>query len=142
MTCALSEPRPRRGWPWSSRTSLRADVSTGLSLLVVEIVVYVAGSFGHGMEVWAAQADRARVDAAQLQSIAWTQYLLIGALVLAGLAAVGRAPWTMLLQLLAVGTFTVLLVFSQHEYDRTHPRPAPTPSAGYSPCYSGSNTCD
>ncbi|MFC8128227.1 DUF6234 family protein [Streptomyces sp. NPDC057302] len=142
MTCALPEPRPRRSWPWSNRTPLRTDVGTGLLLLVVEVVVYVAGSFGHGMEVWVAQTDQARIDAAQRAGIAWTQYLLIGALVLAGLALLVRAPWTMMLQLLAVGTLTVLFVFSQHEYDRTHPGPAPTPSAGYSPCYSGSNRCD
>ncbi|MFI8875432.1 DUF6234 family protein [Streptomyces sp. NPDC055243] len=142
MTCALTEPRRRRRWPWSSRTSLRADVSMGLLLLVVEVVVHVAGSFGHGMEVWAAQDDQARIDAAQRAGIAWTQYLLIGALVLAVLAALARAPWTMMLQLLAVAALTVLFVFSQHEYERTHPGPAPTPSAGYSPCYSGSNRCD
>jgi hypothetical protein len=141
MTCALSEPRPRRRWPWSSRTSLRTDVSTGLLLLVVEVVLFVAGSFGYGMETWAGESDRARVDTARLAGIAWTEYLLVGALVLAGLAMLVRAPWTMLLQLLAVGTLAVLVVFAQHEYDRTHPRPAPTPSPGYSPCYSGSTDC-
>ncbi|WP_328629509.1 DUF6234 family protein [Streptomyces sp. NBC_00353] len=45
------------------------------------------------------------------------------------------------MQLVAAGTLTLLLVLSQHEYDRTHPGPAPTPNVGDSPCYSGSWTC-
>ncbi|MFE0174316.1 DUF6234 family protein [Streptomyces sp. NPDC059002] len=142
MTCALPEPPARRRLPWSGRTSVRADVAVGILLFVVEAVVFVAGLFGHGMEVWAAQGDQARIDAARLAGIAWTAHLLVAALVVAVLAALSRAPWTVVSQLLVAGTLGALLVVSQHEYERTHPGPAPTPRAGYSPCYSGSGTCD
>ncbi|MGW6062993.1 DUF6234 family protein [Streptomyces sp. NPDC055189] len=141
MTQALPEPRPHRRWLRSTRTPLRKDVGTALLLLVIEAVVFVAGSLGHGLQIWAAPDDQARIDAAQLASIAWMEHLLIGTLLLTALALLARARWTALLQLLAAATFAVLVVLSQHEYDQTHPRPAPTPSEGYSPCYSGSNDC-
>ncbi|GHD80274.1 hypothetical protein GCM10010317_102080 [Streptomyces mirabilis] len=93
------------------------------------------------MQIWAAQGAQAEIDASRLASIAWTEQVLFATLLLAGLATLTRAPWTVLSQLLAAGTLAVLLVLSQHDYDRTHPRPAPTPRVGYSPCYSGSGTC-
>ncbi|MFH8492352.1 DUF6234 family protein [Streptomyces longisporoflavus] len=142
MTQALTEPRPHRRRFRSTRTPTRKDVGTALVLLVIESVVYVAGSIGHGLQIWAAADDRATIDAARLESIAWTQYLLIAALVLTALALLARARWTALLQLLTVATLAALLALSQHDYAQTHPRPAPTPSEGYVPCYSGgSNDC-
>ncbi|MCX4546176.1 DUF6234 family protein [Streptomyces sp. NBC_01565] len=32
-------------------------------------------------------------------------------------------------------------MLAQHDYDRAHPAPAPTPSVGYAPCHSGSGRC-
>jgi len=110
-------------------------------LLTVEAVVFGWQSFGYGMQIWAAQGVQPEIDGARLASIAWTEHFLFVTLVLAGLAALSRAPWSALSQLLATGALTVLLVVSQHEYDRTHPNPAPSPSVEYSPCYSGSGTC-
>ncbi|MFF2130721.1 DUF6234 family protein [Streptomyces olivochromogenes] len=141
MTDALPEPPPRRRWPWSGRSSLASDVAAGLVLFIVEAVVFGGTSFGYGMQIWAAQGAQAEIDASRLASIAWTERVLFATLLLAGLATLTRAPWTVLSQLLAAGTLAVLLVLSQHDYDRTHPRPAPTPRVGYSPCYSGSGTC-
>lgn len=141
MTHVHPEPSPRRRWPWSSRTSRAKDVSVGILLFLVEAAVYVGKGFGDGMEVWAAQGDEARIDASRLASLVWTEHFLIVIVVLAGLATLARAPWTVLLQLLAAGAVAVLLGLSQHDYARTHPAPAPTPSAGYSPCYSGSGRC-
>ncbi|MEU6768175.1 DUF6234 family protein [Streptomyces sp. NPDC046853] len=141
MTQALPEPRPHRRWLRSSRTPLRKDVGAALLLLVIEAVVFVAGAFGHDLQMWAAPDDRATIDAARLASIAWSEYLLAAALVLAAIALLARAPWTALLQILAAATLAAVVVLSQHQYDQTHPRPAPTPSAGYEPCYSGSNDC-
>jgi hypothetical protein len=109
---------------------------------MVEAFLFLGGSFGYGMRVWVAQGAQPETDAARLASIAWTEHVLVGTLVLAGLAALARAPWTVLLHFLAAGALAVLLVLSQHDYDRTHPGPAPTPGPGYSPCYSGSGTCD
>lgn len=111
-------------------------------LFVVEAAVSMWKSFGYGMQIWAAQGAQAEIDASLLASIAWTEHFLLATLVLAGLAALARAPWTVLSQVLAAGTLAVLLVLSQHDYDRTHPGPAPTPSVGYSPCYSGSGRCN
>ncbi|MFD9353463.1 DUF6234 family protein [Streptomyces sp. NPDC060031] len=142
MTHVLPEPSPRRRWPWSSKTTRAKDVAIGIVLFLTEVAVYVGKSFGDGMEVWAAQGDEARIEAARLASLAWTEHCLVVILVLAGLAALARAPWTVLLQLLAAGAVAALLVLAQHDYDRTHPRPAPIPSAGYSPCYSGSGRCN
>lgn len=95
-------------------------------------------AFTEGMDIWAAQGDSATIDALRLARLAWAEYFLIVVLVLAGLAALARAPWTVFLQLLVAATAFVFLVLSQHEEDKSHPEPAPTPSAGYTPCYSGS----
>ncbi|HET6857740.1 MAG TPA: DUF6234 family protein [Streptomyces sp.] len=142
MTHVLPEPSPRRRWPWPSKPSRAKDVSVGIVLFLIEAVVYVGKSFGDGMEVWAAQGEEARIDASRFASLAWAEHFLVVILVLAGLAALARAPWTVLLQLLAAGAVAALLGVAQHDYDRTHPGPAPTPSAGYSPCYSGSGRCN
>lgn len=117
-------------------------MSIGVLLFLIEVAVYAGKRFGDGMEVWAAQGEEARIDASYLASLAWTQHFLVVIVVLAGLAALARAPWTVLVQLLAAGAVAALLVLAQHEYDRTHPGPAPLPSAGYSPCYSGSGRCN
>jgi hypothetical protein len=119
------------------------DVAFGLALFFfVDVAAFLGGTFGYRTEVWAAQGEKADVSSAQLVSIDWTEYLLLTTLVLAGLAALARAPWTVVSQLLVAGTLAVLLVFWQHDYTRTHPGPAPGPPAGYTPCYSGSGTCD
>ena len=93
------------------------------------------------MEGWAAQGNQDGIDAATLASIAWTGHFLYVVLALAGLAALSRAPWTVVSHLLVAGLLAALLASAQHDYDRAHPAPAPTPSVGYSPCYSGSGTC-
>ncbi|MDT0466643.1 DUF6234 family protein [Streptomyces gibsoniae] len=139
MTNSLPEPTPRRRWPWSSRTSAGSDLAAALALFVGEVAVFGWKSFGCAMQIWAAQGAQAEIETSRIASIAWTEHVLIATLVLAGLAALTRAPWTVLSQLLAAGTLAVLLVLSQYDHDRTHPGPAPTPSVGYSPCYSG--TC-
>ncbi|MFE1775389.1 DUF6234 family protein [Streptomyces sp. NPDC059008] len=142
MTCAFPEPSPRRGRPWSRRTPRGRDVGIGIALFVVEAAVFLLAGFGYGMEVWAAQGEQARIDAVQLAQLAWMQYFFVAVVVCAGLAALFRAPWTVLSQLLAAGAVAVLFVLAQHDYDRSHPGPAPVPSAGYTPCYSGSERCD
>jgi uncharacterized protein DUF6234 len=141
MTQVFPEPSPRGRWPWSSKTSRTKDVPIGIVLFLVEVALCAGKIFGDGMEIWAAQGDEARIDASRLASLVWTEHFLVVIVVLAGLAALTRAPWTVLSQLLAAGAVAVLLGLSQHEYDRTHPGPAPIPSAGYSPCYSGSGKC-
>jgi hypothetical protein len=141
MTGIPPEPAPGRRWPWSSRTSLASDVGLALTLFVGEALLFVWKSFGYGLQAWAAQGAAGGIDAAQLASIAWTEHFLLATLALLGLAALARAPWTAVSQLLVAGALAVVLVLSQHEYSRDHPGPAPAPSAGYSPCYSGGDNC-
>ncbi|WP_406510299.1 DUF6234 family protein [Streptomyces sp. NBC_00212] len=141
MTRVLSERSPRRQWPWSSRTSLGTDLAAAILLFVVEAATGAGRLFSDGMEVWAAQGDQARIDASALADIAWTEHFLIVIVVLSAVAALARAPWTVFLQLAAACIVAVLLVSSQHDYDRGHPGPAPTPDPGYTPCYSGSGRC-
>ncbi|MGK5547553.1 DUF6234 family protein [Streptomyces sp. URMC 127] len=143
MTCTPPEPPPRRKWrPWSRRTSLGADVGVGILLFLVEAAVFLGGLFDSGMEIWAAQGQEDRIEAARIAELAWTQHFLIATLVLAGLALLSRAPWTVLSQLLAAGTVAVLLMLAQHDYDRRHPAPPPPPNPAYTPCYSGSGRCN
>ncbi|TXS39586.1 hypothetical protein EAO72_37325 [Streptomyces sp. or43] len=111
-------------------------------LLIVEALVFGWTMFGYGLEGWAAQGRQEDIDEADLASIAFMQHFLVAVLVLFALAALARSPWTAVLQLLTAGAVVMMLVLTQHEYEQSHPGPAPTPSAGYSPCYSGSGRCD
>ena len=142
MTQVLPEhPSRHRRWPWSRRTSRASDVLAAITLFVAEAVFFAWSTFTSGMEGWAAQGDRGRIDAATLANIAWMEHFLYALLALAGLAALSRAPWTAVSHLVTAGLVFTLLIGMQHEWDRGHPTPAPTPRAGYSPCYSGSGTC-
>ncbi|MFE9777933.1 DUF6234 family protein [Streptomyces sp. NPDC005775] len=141
MTHETPERPARRRWPWSSTTPLAADIAACVLFLIIEVVVYGWAMFGYGLEGLSAQGAR-EMDESTLAGLAFTQHFLIGVLVVLGYAALSRAPWTALLQLLVAGFLVVLLVAGQHEYDQLHPDPAPTPSAGHVPCYSGSGRCD
>jgi Family of unknown function (DUF6234) len=90
---------------------------------------------------WAQWADQGSSDDSRftLEGIGSTRHFLIAAAVIAALAALGGAPWTVGLQSLVGGVLLVLLVLTQHEYDVE--RPAPPPSAGHPHCYSGSGEC-
>ncbi|MFF5304019.1 DUF6234 family protein [Streptomyces sp. NPDC013161] len=143
MTHVVPEHPPlRSGRPWSSRTSRGADIAVAVFLFVGEAAVFMGMTFTYGLDGLAAQRYPAALDAAKLADIAWMEGFLCVTLAFAALALLSRAPWTMASQLVVAGIVAVLLVSAQHDYHRTHPAPAPTPRAGYSPCYSGSGTCD
>ncbi|MFE4856677.1 DUF6234 family protein [Streptomyces sp. NPDC056670] len=141
MAQPLPEPSTRRHFPWSSRTPLGTDLAGGILLLMIEAALGVWKLFGDGMEVWAAQGDQTRIDASDLSGIAWLGHFLVVVLILAVVAALCRAPWTTVLQLLAAGAAGALLVLAQHSYDQHHPDPPPPPNPHYTPCYSGSGRC-
>ncbi|MEW1647355.1 DUF6234 family protein [Streptomyces sp. NPDC091219] len=142
MTQAPPEhPSRHRRRPWSHRTSRTSDVLAAIALFIAEAAVFAWSVFASGMEGWAAQGDQDGIDAATLANIAWTEHFLYVLLALAGLAALCRAPWTAVSHLAAAGLVFTLLTGMHHGWDRTHPAPAPTPRAGYTPCYSGSGTC-
>ncbi|WP_328965341.1 DUF6234 family protein [Streptomyces virginiae] len=132
MTDSLTEPRPRRDWRlWSRRTSRGADLTIGIALLLLGVGwLALDYMFGHGLEVWAAQGDRERIDAADLAYLARLQDYLVAVLVVAVLALVFRARWTVLTQLLAATLAGALPMLAQHYWDRSHPSPAGTASEG------------
>ncbi|MFD7534954.1 DUF6234 family protein [Streptomyces sp. NPDC059819] len=141
MAQPLPEPLTRRRFPWSSRTSLGTDLAGGILLLMIEAALGAWKLFSDSMEVWAAQGDRTRTDASGLSGIAWLEHFLVVVLILAVVAALSRAPWTTVLQLLVAGAAVVLLVLAQHGYDQRYPEPPPPPDPHYTPCYSGSGRC-
>ncbi|WP_329121178.1 DUF6234 family protein [Streptomyces sp. NBC_01465] len=129
-------------WPWSRRTALTPDLVVGISLLLLEAAAFIGVRLGSGMSVWVAEWADADTASVQRASIRAAEYFLLTTLAFVVLAVLARAPWTIALQLLAAVTLAVLLAYSQHAYDQSHPRPAPTPGPNYQPCYSGSGTCD
>ncbi|MEU8436144.1 DUF6234 family protein [Streptomyces sp. NPDC029216] len=142
MTRVPLGPPRRRHWPWSHRTPTGADVTVAVLLFLLEAVVFVLGVFGHGMEAWAAQGDRERIEAAELASLAWQSHFLLVPVGVAVIAMVSRARWTVVSQLLAAALVAALLVLARHDYERSHPVPAPRPGPEYVPCYSGSGRCN
>ncbi|MFF4580343.1 DUF6234 family protein [Streptomyces sp. NPDC001389] len=142
MTHTASDTPRRAHWPWSNRTSTGADVTLAVLLFLLEAVVFVLVLFGQGMEAWAAQGDRERIEAAELAGRVWMSHFLVAMLVLAVLAMVSRARWTAVSHLLAAAAVAALLVLAQHDHDRSHPAPVPRPGPEYVPCYSGSGRCN
>lgn len=141
MTDSPTGPRPRRGLrPWSRRTPLAADLAIGIPLLLLG-VGWLALDFmlGHGMEVWAAQGDQERIDAADLAHLARIQNFFVTVLVIAVVALVFRARWTVLSQLSAAALAGALLIIAQHDWDRDHPSPAGAAPEGASSRYRENN---
>jgi hypothetical protein len=130
MTSAL--PRSTRS-PWARRARTSDDLVALALLLVVQAGAAVLVLMAQGMAIWGALGDSAGIDAAAHQEIVRTWWLL-GTAVLAGaVAAVYRARWTVVGQVVVIAVLAGLLVFSQHEWNVSHPAPRARPSAG--PCH-------
>ncbi|MFE6176309.1 DUF6234 family protein [Streptomyces sp. NPDC056464] len=124
MTDTLSTPEHRR--PWSHRTSLGVDLALAIPLFLLESAWLVLDwIYGFGLEVWAAQGDQARIDAAGLAHIGRVRMLLIAVLVLSVLAGIFRARWTVIAHLLVALLAGGVLAAARHEWDNNHP-PSPT----------------
>jgi hypothetical protein len=124
MTDTLPAQERRR--PWSHRTRLGVDLALAIPLFLLETAwLVVDWIYGYGLEVWAAQGEQARIDAAALAHIGRVRMLLIAVLVLAVLAAVFRARWTVIAHLLVALLAGGSLAAAQHEWDHSH-----TPSSG------------
>ncbi|MGV9357381.1 DUF6234 family protein [Streptomyces misionensis] len=122
MTDTLPAPRRRR--PWSRRTRPGADLALAIPLFLLETAWLVLDwIYGYGLDVWAAQGDRADIDAAALAHIGRLRVLLIAILVLAVLAAVFRARWTVVAHLLVALLAGGSLMAAQHEWDHDHTPP-------------------
>ncbi|WP_371589920.1 DUF6234 family protein [Streptomyces virginiae] len=76
---------------------------------------------GHGLDIWAARGDLGRIETADLAHMARIQTFLVVVLVVALLALVSRAPWTVLSQVLLAILAGVVLTAAQHGWDRSRP---------------------
>jgi len=68
------------------------DLALAIPLFLLETAWLVLDwIYGYGLEVWAAQGEQARIDAASLACIERVRMLLIAVLILAVIAAILRA---------------------------------------------------
>ncbi|MFG2137615.1 DUF6234 family protein [Streptomyces sp. NPDC048650] len=115
---------PKRRRPWSHRTRSGVDLALAIPLFLLEIAWLVLDwIFGFGLEVWAAQGDQVRIDAAGLAHIGRVWILLVAVLTLAVLAGVFRARWTVITHLLVALLAGGVLVVARHQWDNSHAPP-------------------
>ncbi|UQI45220.1 DUF6234 family protein [Streptomyces sp. HU2014] len=121
----FTSPAPERRRPWSHRTRRGVDLAFAIPLFLLETAWLVLDwMFGLGLEVWAAQGERERIDAARLAHLGRVRVLLIAVLVTAVLAGIFRARWTVIAHLLVAVLAGGVLVVAQHQWDSGH---APSP---------------
>ncbi|MEU6479835.1 DUF6234 family protein [Streptomyces sp. NPDC047017] len=114
----------RRRRPWSCRTRLGMDLAFAIPLLLLEIAWLAVDSiYGYGLDVWAAQGDQAHIDAAALAYMGRLRTVLVVLLVLAVLACVFRARWTVVAHLLVALLAGGLLSDARQEWDHSHSPP-------------------
>ncbi|MFJ8991180.1 DUF6234 family protein [Streptomyces sp. NPDC102279] len=125
MTDTLSAPDSRR--PWSRRTRLGVDLAFAVPLFLSGIAwLAFDWIYAFGLEVWAAQGDEARIDAASLAHMERLRTLLIALLVPAVLAGIFRARWTVIAHLLIALLAGGALTAAQNEWDSDHDLPTAT----------------
>jgi hypothetical protein len=117
------------------------DLPVACVLFAVEAVAFLWRMFAYGMDAWAA-GPSANTDGITLAEISWAQNFALAVFVIAVLALLARMPWTAAGGVAAALAALVLLTPAQHRYDLNHPTPQPAPSIAYTPCYSGSGTCN
>ncbi|MGW1603410.1 DUF6234 family protein [Streptomyces eurythermus] len=117
-------PAPGRRHPWSHRTRPGVDLAFAVPLSLWETAWLVPNPvYGYGLDVWAAQGAREHIDAAGLAYMRRLRALLITALVLAVLAAISRARWTVVTHLLVALLAGGALTAARHDRDRSHAPP-------------------
>ncbi|OLZ59441.1 hypothetical protein AV521_45260 [Streptomyces sp. IMTB 2501] len=100
------------------------DLALAIPLFLLETAWLVLDwMYGYGLEVWAAQGEQAQIDAASLAHIGRVRMLLVTVLILAVLAAVFRARWTVTAHLLVALLAGGSLMAAQHEWDHSHTPP-------------------
>ncbi|MFD8738262.1 DUF6234 family protein [Streptomyces sp. NPDC059618] len=123
MTKTALAPKRRR--PWSHRTPLRQDLAIAIPLFLTGTAWLVKDwILDFGLEVWAAQGNQADIDAAGLAFMGRLHVLLVTVLVLAVLAGLFRAPWTVTAHLMVAFLAAVVLGHVQQEWDHDHAPPA------------------
>ncbi|MGW5047144.1 DUF6234 family protein [Streptomyces griseoluteus] len=119
-----TSPAPGRRFPWSHRTRPGVDLALAIPLFLLETGWAVLDAiYGAGLEVWAAQGEQARIDAAELAFMERLRVLQIAALVLVVLAAVFRARWTAIAHLLLALLLGGALAVERHDWERSHSAP-------------------
>jgi len=122
MTDTLVRPGRRR--PWSRRTRLGVDLALAIPLFLLETGWLVLDwIYGYGLAVWAAQGDQAQIDAAGLAHMERLRVLLIAVLVLAVVAGVFRARWTVVAHLLVALLAGGALTAARQEWNHDHSPP-------------------
>ncbi|MCX4881627.1 DUF6234 family protein [Streptomyces sp. NBC_00847] len=122
MTDTLVAPGRRR--PWSRRTRLGVDLALAIPLLLLETGWLVLDwIYGYGLAEWAAQGDQAQVDAAGLAHMQRLRVLLIAVLVLAVVAGVFRARWTVVVHLVVALLACGALTAARQEWNHDHSPP-------------------
>ncbi|WP_242625853.1 DUF6234 family protein [Streptomyces sp. BK022] len=117
-------PAPRRRFPWSRRTRLGVDLALAIPLFLLETGwVVLDAVYGVGLEVWAAQGEQARIDAAHLAFMERLRVLQIAALVVVVLAALFRARWTVTAHLLLALLLGGALAGERHDWEKSHSAP-------------------
>ncbi|MEV6995429.1 DUF6234 family protein [Streptomyces sp. NPDC093228] len=105
--------RTEHAWPWTW-PSLSRCCCWRPKWLALDWI------YGFGLEVWAAQGDQVRIDAAGLAHMDRVRILLIAVLVLAVLAGVLRARWTVVAHLLVALLAGGILAAERQEWDNSH----------------------
>jgi len=122
MTDTLVRLGRRR--PWSRRTRLGVDLALAIPLFLLETGWLVLDwIYGYGLAVWAAQGDQAQIDAAGLAHMERLRVLLIAVLVLAVVAGVFRARWTVVAHLLVALLAGGALTAARQEWNHDHSPP-------------------
>lgn len=117
-------PTPKRWRPWAQPTRWGVDLAIAIPLFLLETTWLVLDwMFGLGLEVWAAQGEQDRIDAAALAHIGRVQVLLIAAFVMATLAGVFRARWMAIAHLLVALLAGGVLLIVQHQWDSSRTPP-------------------
>ncbi|GAA2730653.1 DUF6234 family protein [Streptomyces nogalater] len=117
-------PAQRRRRPWSHRTRLGVDLAFAIPLFLLEAGwLALDAVYGYGLDVWAAQGEQTHIDAAALAYMGRLRTLQITVLVLAVLAAVSRARWTVITHLLVALLAGGTLMAAQHDWDYRHASP-------------------
>ncbi|MFF4699143.1 DUF6234 family protein [Streptomyces chattanoogensis] len=118
-------PAPKRWRPWSHRTHWGVDLAFAIPLFLLETAWLVLDwMLGFGLEVWAAQGDQDQIDAAGVAHIGRVWVVLIAVLIMAVLAGIFRARWTVIAHLLVALLAGGVLADAQHQQDSSH---APSP---------------
>lgn len=102
--------------PWSRPTRGGVDLALAIPLFLLATAWLVLDwMFGLGVGVWAAQGDQRVIDAVTLAYLGRLRVLLVVVLVMAAVAGIFRARWTVVALLLVAVSAGGVLVLAWHQ---------------------------